>query len=62
VPETFIKRELGKIAAGEEIYHGFWCSDQATTEAIGNINFRPHANGRKGNRGFWLAEPYWAKG
>ncbi|GIQ76087.1 GNAT family N-acetyltransferase [Bradyrhizobium sp. RD5-C2] len=31
-------------------------------EAIGNINFRPRADGRKGNRGFWLAEPYWNQG
>jgi RimJ/RimL family protein N-acetyltransferase len=31
-------------------------------EAIGNINFRPRAESRKGNRGFWLAEPYWNRG
>src|SRR6202007_55741 len=31
-------------------------------EAIARINFRPRADGRKGNRGFWLAEPYWNQG
>jgi ribosomal-protein-alanine N-acetyltransferase len=31
-------------------------------QAIGNINFRPRADGAKGNRGFWLAEPYWNQG
>jgi hypothetical protein len=31
-------------------------------EAIGNIRFRPRADGTKGDRGFWLAEPYWKRG
>jgi Acetyltransferases, including N-acetylases of ribosomal proteins len=31
-------------------------------EAIGNIHFRPAADSPKGNRGFWLAEPYWNRG
>ncbi len=31
-------------------------------EAIGNIHFRPSADSPKGNRGFWLAEPYWNRG
>jgi len=60
--ETFIKRELAKIAAGEEIYHWVLVLRSGDGEAIGNINFRPRADGRKGNRGFWLAEPYWKKG
>jgi RimJ/RimL family protein N-acetyltransferase len=60
--ETFIKRELGKIAAGEEIYHWVLVLRAGDGEAIGNINFRPRADGRKGNRGFWLAEPHWNKG
>lgn len=57
--ESFIKRELDKIAAGEESYQWVLVLRAGDGEAIGNINFRPRADGRKGNRGFWLAEPYW---
>ena len=60
--EVFIKRELAKIAAGEEIHHWVLVPRGGHGEAIGNINFKPHADGRKGNRGFWLAEPYWNQG
>jgi RimJ/RimL family protein N-acetyltransferase len=60
--ETFIKREFGKIAAGEEIYQWVLVLRSGDGEAIGNINFRPRARGAKGNRGFWLAEPYWNQG
>jgi ribosomal-protein-alanine N-acetyltransferase len=59
---SFLKRELAKIAAGEEIYHWVLVPRASDGEAIGNINFRPRAGDRKGNRGFWLAEPYWKKG
>mgnify|MGYP000959960047 CR=1 FL=1 len=60
--EAFIRRELAKIAAGEEVYQWVLVLRGGDGEAIGNINFRPRANGRKGNRGFWLAEPYWNHG
>ena len=60
--ESFIKRELDKIAAGEESYQWVLVLRTGDGEAIGNINFRPRADGRKGNRGFWLAEPYWNQG
>ena len=60
--ETFIKRELAKIAAGEEIYPWVLVLRSGDGEAIGTINFRARTEGRKGNRGFWLAEPYWKKG
>ncbi len=60
--ESFIKRELDKIAAGEESYQWVLVLRAGDGEAIGNINFRPRADGRKGNRGFWLAEPYWNQG
>jgi ribosomal-protein-alanine N-acetyltransferase len=60
--ETFIKRELDKIAAGEEIYQWVLALRDGDGEAIGNINFRPGADQPKGNRGFWLAEPYWNRG
>jgi [ribosomal protein S5]-alanine N-acetyltransferase len=60
--ETFVKRELEKIAAGEEIYQWVLVPRSGNAEAIGNINFRPRAESRKGNRGFWLAEPYWNRG
>lgn len=59
---TFIERELAKIAAGEEIYQWVLVLRAGGGDAIGNINFRPRAEGRKGNRGFWLAEPYWNRG
>ena len=60
--ESFIKRELDKIAAGEESYQWVLVLRDGDGGAIGNINFRPRADGRKGNRGFWLAEPYWNQG
>ena len=60
--ESFIKRELDKIAAGEESYQWVLVLRTGDGEAIGNINFRPRADGCKGNRGFWLAEPYWNRG
>lgn len=60
--ESFIRRELDKIAAGEESYQWVLVLRAGAGEAIGNINFRPRADGRKGNRGFWLAEPYWNQG
>jgi RimJ/RimL family protein N-acetyltransferase len=53
---------MAKIAAGEEIYHWVLVLRSGDGEAIGNINFRPRGDGRKGNRGFWLAEPYWNQG
>jgi ribosomal-protein-alanine N-acetyltransferase len=59
--ETFIKRELAKIAAGQEIYHWVLVPRSSDGQAIGNINFRPRADGRS-HRGFWLAEPYRNKG
>ncbi|MGY3531674.1 GNAT family N-acetyltransferase [Bradyrhizobium sp. USDA 4452] len=60
--ESFIKRELHKIAAGEESYQWVLVLRDGDGEAIGSINFRPRADGRKGNRGFWLAEPFWNQG
>ena len=60
--ETFIKREFGKIAAGEEIYQWVLVLRSGDGEAIGNINFRPRADSAKGNRGFWLAEPWCNRG
>jgi ribosomal-protein-alanine N-acetyltransferase len=60
--ETFIKQQFEKIAAGEEIYLWVLALKPADGEAIGNIRFRPQAEDPKGNRGFWLAEPYWNRG
>ena len=45
--ETFVKRELGKIAAGEEIYQWVLVLRSGDGEAIGNINFRPRAEARR---------------
>lgn len=60
--ETFIKQQLRKIAAGEEIYQWVLVLRLGDDEAIGNIRFIPRADNPKGNRGFWLAEPYWNQG
>ena len=56
--ETFISRELEKVAAGEEIYNWMLVLRGGDGEAIGNIRFRPRSDNEKGNRGFWLAERY----
>jgi [ribosomal protein S5]-alanine N-acetyltransferase len=60
--ETFVRLQLEKIAAGEEIYHWVLALRSGDGDAIGNIHFRPRADNPKGNRGFWLAEPYWDRG
>jgi RimJ/RimL family protein N-acetyltransferase len=60
--ETFIARELEKVAAGEEIYNWMLVLRGGDGEAIGNIRFRPGSDDAKGNRGFWLAERYWNQG
>jgi [ribosomal protein S5]-alanine N-acetyltransferase len=60
--ESFIRLQLEKIATGEEIYQWVLVLRSGDGEAIGNIAFRPTADDPKGNRGFWLAEPYWNMG
>jgi len=60
--ETFIARELERVAAGEEIYNWMLVLRGGDGEAIGNIRFRPRSDDPKGNRGFWLAERYWNQG
>ncbi|MGJ4993768.1 GNAT family N-acetyltransferase [Bradyrhizobium sp. HKCCYLS3077] len=59
---TFVKLQLDKIAAGEEIYQWVLVLRDGDGTAIGNIHFRPRVESRKGHRGFWLAEPYWNQG
>jgi ribosomal-protein-alanine N-acetyltransferase len=60
--ESFIRLQLQKIAAGEEIYQWVLVLKSGDGQAIGNIYFRPGSDNPKGNRGFWLAEPYWNRG
>ena len=60
--ETFIKLQLEKIAAGEQIYQWVLVLRSGDGQAIGNIHFRPGVDAPKGNRGFWIAEPYWNEG
>jgi ribosomal-protein-alanine N-acetyltransferase len=60
--ESFIKLQLSKIAAGEDIYQWVLVLQSGDGQAIGNISFRPRADNPKGNRGFWLAEPWWNVG
>ena len=59
--ETFIRHEL-QLAASEEIYNWVLVLRPGDGEAIGNIRLRPGSDAPKGNRGFWLAEPYWNRG
>jgi RimJ/RimL family protein N-acetyltransferase len=60
--DTFIRQQLDKIAAGEEIYQWVLVLRDGDGGAIGNIRFHSQPEGAKGNRGFWLAEPYWNLG
>lgn len=60
--ETFVKQQLKKTSAGEQICHWVAVPRGGDGEAIGIIHFRPRADGKQGNRGFWLAEPYWNRG
>jgi [ribosomal protein S5]-alanine N-acetyltransferase len=60
--EGFIRGELRKIADGNENYIWVLVPKDGPDEAIGSINFRRVEKGNKGNRGFWLAEPYWRRG
>lgn len=59
--EGFIRMQLEKMAAGERSYQWVLVLRSGDGQAIGNISFRA-AEGLKGNRGFWLAEPYWNQG
>jgi ribosomal-protein-alanine N-acetyltransferase len=60
--ETFIARELEKVAAGDESSNWMLVLRRGDGEAIGNIRFRPRSDDAKGNRGFWLAERFWNQG
>jgi ribosomal-protein-alanine N-acetyltransferase len=60
--QTFIRSQLDKIAAGEELYQWVLVQRSGDGQAIGSIGFRPRIDHPKGNRGFWLAEPYWNQG
>ena len=60
--QTFIRLQLDKIAAGEELYVWVPVLRSGDGQAIGSVGFRPGVDHAKGNRGFWLAEPYWNQG
>jgi [ribosomal protein S5]-alanine N-acetyltransferase len=57
-----LEYHLEKLAAGEEVYNWVLAPRSGDSEAIGNVHFRPWSDSPKGNRGFWLAEPYWNRG
>jgi RimJ/RimL family protein N-acetyltransferase len=57
--EVFVRQELEKAAAGQQIYNWVLVLRSGDGAAIGNIRLRPRSDAPKGNRGFWLAEPYW---
>src|SRR5579863_1856521 len=60
--ESFIRQQLAKIAAGEQSYHWGLVLRSGDGQVIGSISFRSQPESLKGNRGFWLAEPYWNQG
>jgi ribosomal-protein-alanine N-acetyltransferase len=60
--ETFVRLQLEKIAAGDEVYSWVLVLRSGDGEAIGNIRFHSWSDSPKGNRGFWLAESYWRQG
>ena len=60
--ETFIARELERVASGQVIYNWMLVLRGGDGEAIGNIRLRPWLDDPKGNRGFWLAQRYWNQG
>jgi RimJ/RimL family protein N-acetyltransferase len=60
--EIFVRLQLAKISEGEAIHSWVLALRSGNGEAIGNIYFRPYADNPKGNRGFWLAEPWWNQG
>ena len=51
-----------RLPDGQENYIWVLVLKDGSDEAIGVINFRRLEKGSKGNRGFWLAEPYWRLG
>lgn len=59
--ETFIRDSLPKMAAGT---HCFWVLTfrGGPNEAIGVLEFSPNEGSPDGDRGFWLAEPFWGQG
>ena len=59
--EIFIKSCLPKIAAGES-YMWVLVLKSGDSEAIGLIDFGIARDHNRGDRGFWLAEPYWKQG
>ena len=59
---TFIRSQLDRIAAGEELYQWVLVLRSGDGQAIGSVGFRPRIDHPEGNRGFWLAEPYWNQG
>ncbi len=59
---SFIRHQLDKITASEQSYHWVLALQSGDGQAIGSISFRPQPESLKGNRGFWLAEPYWNLG
>lgn len=59
--ETFIKSQLPKISAGET-HMWVLVLKSGDDQAIGAIEFGIARDRNRGDRGFWLAEPYWGQG
>jgi len=59
--ETFLRDiALPAVARGDIQFWGITL--RGVDEVIGIIEFRPKANDPNGDRGFWLAEPFWGQG
>jgi len=59
--ESFIRSCLPKLETGE-VYMWVLVPKTEPREAIGLIDFGVTRNHHHGNRGFWLAEPFWGQG
>lgn len=61
--ETFLcDIALPAMKKGEACVWGILSKEEGATEVIGIVDYRKTATPDGGNRGFWLAEPFWGQG
>jgi len=61
--ETFVRHQAGKNRRkAKKFYHWVLTLRSGEPDAIGTSIFDRGPTTPKGNRGFWLAEPYWSRG
>ena len=59
--EHYLKNTLPKVAKGSSLLWGIHIK-KGPNELVGIIEFNFDNDNSEGNRGFWLAEPFWGKG